>query len=175
MPFMDLFINKKDDIEYFLFHVGYDRYFQIGMYVIVGLYAAVSFFWKYNYMGIDFDSILSNFVPFGILLSLFVVMLSLADYGEISLQARKDFVNYKKEDFEYIETVLSGGDNNFLRENNLENLAKRRQLEIWRYLNIEQDKDLFCFGNTDIIVKERKYQIKYLKNTGLITEIQEMD
>lgn len=177
MPFMDLFINKKDDIEYFLFHVGYDRYFQIGVFVIVALYAVASFIWKYNYMGIDFDSILSNFVPLGVLLILFAVMLSLTDYGEISLEARKDFVNYKNEDFEYIETVLVGGDSYFSREDNkeLKNLTKRRQLEIRRYLSIEQDKYLFCFGSTDIIVKERKYQIKYLKNTSLITEIQEMD
>lgn len=128
-------------------------------------------------MGIDFDSILSNFVSPGILVILFAVMISLVDYGEISLEARKDFVNYKKEDFEYIETVLSGGDNDLWRESNeeLKNLTKRRQLEIRRYFNVEHDKYLFCFGNTDIIVKERKYQIKYLKNTNLITEIQEMD
>lgn len=44
MPFMDLFINTENDIEYFLFHVGYDRYFQIGVFVIVGLYVAISFF-----------------------------------------------------------------------------------------------------------------------------------
>ena len=177
MPFMDLFINKKDDIEYFLFHVGYDRYFQIGVFVIVALYAVASFIWKYNYLGIDFDSILSNFVPLGVLLILFVVILSLTDYGEISLEARKDFVNYKNEDFEYIETVLAGGDNYFTREDNkeLENLTKRRQLEIRRYLSIEQNKYLLCFGSIDIIVKERKYQIKYLKNTSLIMEIREMD
>lgn len=175
IPFMDLFINKKDDIEYFLFHVGYDRYFQVGMFVIVALYAAVSFFWKYSYMGINFDSILSNFVPLGILLILFFAMISLADYEEISLEARKDFVNYKNGDFEYIETMLEDEGNYFWGKDNkeLENLTKR--LEIRRYLNIEQDKYLFGFGSTDIIVKERKYQIKYLKNTSIITEIQEMD
>lgn len=177
IPFMDLFINAKDDVEYFLFHVGYDRYFQIGIFVIVGLYVAVSFFWKYSYMGIDFDSILSNFIPLGILLTLFVVALFLVDYGEISLEARKDFVNYKKGDFEYIETVLAGGDDYFLREDNkaLEKLTKRCRLEMRRYLNIEQDIHLFCLNNNDIIVKEKKYQIKYLKNTSLIIEIQEMD
>lgn len=43
---MNLFMDKEDKMQSLLFHLGYDRYFQIGMYVIIGIFIVLSFIWK---------------------------------------------------------------------------------------------------------------------------------
>lgn len=175
-PFMNLFINTEDQIEYFLFHVGFDRYFQIGEFVIICLYVILCFIWKYKYMGINFDSILSNFISCVLVLVLLLMEIFLVDYGDISSEARKDYLNYKKENFEYIETYLIDGDDYFFRENNdaLEKLPEEIQLKIRTYVGKEQNLDFLSFSDYSNILKGKKYGIKYLNNTGLILTIQEI-
>ena len=173
VPFMNLFIDTENEVEVLLFRAGYERYFQIVAFVLVCLYVILSFLWKYKYMGIIFDSMLSNFVMPFLLILMFFVNLSFADYGDISAAARKDFVNYQRGNFEYTKTELFGGDSYFIRERNyaLENLTTELSLKLSRFISRDTMIEFMFLYNDSDIVKEHTYQIKYLKHTGLIVEI----
>ncbi|MBD5136590.1 MAG: hypothetical protein HDT39_11625 [Lachnospiraceae bacterium] len=173
VPFMNLFIDTENEVEVLLFRAGYERYFQIGGFVLVCLYVILSFLWKYRYMGIIFDSMLSNFVMPFLLILMFFVNLSFVDYGDISVAARKDFVNYRRGNFEYTETELFGGDSYFISERNyaLENLTTELSLKLSRFVSRDTMIEFMFLYNDSDIVKEHTYQIKYLKHTGLIVEI----
>ena len=173
IPFMNLFIDTGNELEVFLFRAGYERYFQIGAFVLVCLYVIFSFLWKYRYMGIDFDSMLTNFVIPFILLLLFFVRLSFVDYGDISSEARKDFADYQREKFEHAEVKLSGGDNYFIRERNyaLQDLTTELSLTLSRFAGKDKKLEFIGFYKDSDIVNEQAYQITYLKHTGLIVEM----
>lgn len=150
-PGMDLFMDKEDKIQSLLFHLGYDRYFQIGMYVIIGIFTVLSFIWKYKYLGIDLDSILSNFLEVAILIYIFIAMVSTVNYGDISQVARKDYKDYQRGNYQYMETKIIYPPIIYLRDESmlyrylnelLENMYVKELLE-------EMDIDLLIYKSGD--------------------------
>lgn len=73
-PVMNLFMDKEDKMQSLLFHLGYEQCFQVGIYVIMGIFIVVSFIWKYKYLGIDWDSVFSNFLGVAILIYILIGM-----------------------------------------------------------------------------------------------------
>lgn len=156
VPFMNLFVETGNEVEVFLFRVGYERYFQIGAFVLVCLYVIFCFLWKYRYMGIDLDSTLTNFVIPFILLLLVFVRLSFVDYGDISSEARKDFADYQRGNFEHAEVKLSGGDSYFIMEKNyaLQNLTTELSLILSSFASENKEIEFIGFYKDSDIVNE---------------------
>lgn len=186
-PAMNLFMDKEDKMQSLLFHLGYDRYFQIGMYVIIGIFIVLSFIWKYKYLGIDLDSILSNFLGIAILIYICIAMTSPVDYGDISLIARKDYKDYQRGNYQYTETKIIYPPIIYLRDESmlyrylhelLENMYVKELLD-------EMDIDLLIYKSGDTkepflyvyenngskIEADKKYEIRFLENTHLIIDI----
>lgn len=103
IPFMDLFIDMTDETAYFLYHTGFDRWFQIGSVVLICVCGVCGLVWKTRYLGVDLDSWGSNFViPFGALALMFLRIAFIENYGDISAQARRDFISYQRGEYAYI-------------------------------------------------------------------------
>lgn len=174
IPFMDLFVNAKDRTAYFLFHAGYDRYFQIGAVVVICFYAIGCFAWKYHYLGFDFDSNAGNFViPVTVLVLMFLNTAFVKDYGDISAHARADFAGYKKGNYGYTETSLIDIGNDFSRSGNmqLESMTEELGIEIQICKSADKSMEFMYVGEKLNILKDKEYQVVYLENTGIIVEI----
>ncbi|MDE7423607.1 MAG: hypothetical protein K2N51_07945 [Lachnospiraceae bacterium] len=175
-PVMNLFMDKEDKMQSLLFHLGYDRYFQIGMYVIIGIFIVFMFIWKYKYLGIDLDSILSNFLVFAIFVYIFIAMVSTVDYGDISLVARKDYKDYQRGKYQYTETKFINHGSYFSTygENvNLRELLEEMNIGLRIYESCDtKESFLYVYENNESkIESDKKYEIKFLENTHLIIDI----
>lgn len=171
---MDLFVNTKDQTAYFLFHAGYDKYFQIGAIVVICLYAIGCFVWKYHYLGFDFDSYAKNFIiSVTMVVLLFLNIAFVQNYGDISAQARRDFISYKRGNYEYTETTLKDTGNYFSKSRNawLESMTEDLGIEIHTRKNGDKSMEFMYVGEELNILKDKEYQVVYLENTGMIVEI----
>lgn len=138
-------------------------------------------------MGIDLDSILSNFLVFAIFVYIFIAMVSTVDYGDISLVARKDYKDYQRGNYQYTEAKIIYPPIIYLNDENmlykylnelLENMCVKELLE-------EMSIDLLIYKSGDTkepflyvyenngrkIEADKKYEIKFLENTHLIIDI----
>lgn len=175
-PVMNLFIDKDDKVQSFLFHLGYDRYFQIGVYVIIGIFVILSFIWKHKYLGIDLDSILSNFIGVAILISSFIILISTVDYGEISTLARKDYKDYQRGNYQYTETTIMYCGSNFYKNMyksmDLTELLEEMNIDLLVYESCDTNEYFLyaCERNGSKIKEEKEYQMKFLENMHLIVD-----
>lgn len=48
------------------------------------------------YLGINLDSVLSNFIGISIVIYVMIALMSVVDYGDISTLARKDYKDYQR-------------------------------------------------------------------------------
>lgn len=174
-PIMNLFTNKDYNIQNLLFHLGYDRYFQMGVYVIIGIVIILGFIWKYMYWGINLDSVLSNFIGISILIYVMIALMSVVDYGDISTLARKDYKDYQKENYQYIETkFIYCGDYFFRYKGNvdLREFLEEMNIEllVFKSCNTNEYFLYACEKNESKIIKEKEYQMKFLENMHLIVD-----
>ena len=174
-PIMNFFADKDNNIQNLLFHLGYDRYFQMGVYVIIGIVIILGFIWKYMYWGINLDSVLSNFIGISILIYVMIALMSVVDYGDISTLARKDYKDYQKENYQYIETkFIYCGDYFFRYKGNvdLREFLEEMNIEllVFKSCNTNEYFLYACEKNESKIIKEKEYQMKFLENMHLIVD-----
>lgn len=173
IPFMDLFIDRTDAAAYFLYHAGFDRWFRAGAFVLICACAVGCLVWKIRRFGVDLDSYGHNFVvPFGALalLSLHIVFLN-GNYGDISAQARADFLAYQRGEYAYIVTKLADGGDYYANNPWLEDMIKERGLVLWKYVSTDHSMKLLQVGEPLELSEGKAYRIAYLENTGVIVEI----
>lgn len=171
-PIMYLFADKDNKTQTLLFHLGYDRYFQMSVYIIIGIFIILSFIWKYRYFGINFDSYLSNFIGIAIVIYVMIALMSVVDYGDISTLARKDYKDYQKENYQYIETKFIYCGDYYQRNVDLREFLEEMNIELSVYKSCDTN-EYFLYveeKNGSEIIEEKEYQIKFLNNMHLIVE-----
>lgn len=170
---INVFVKDNDVVGKVLFHIGYDRILMISAIVIIVIFIMVNYYFKYKYMGINKDSVLTNFLIPGILIAGFFSYITVQqfDYGNISKAARKDFCDYCHNNYECMETWLDSGNYYFYENKNesLYKLALKFDISIQKYyIDSEKKEYLIEFKDHDNDREKGKYKIYYLKHTRLI-------
>lgn len=171
-PIMNLFADKDNKTQTLLFHLGYDRYFQMSVYIIIGIFIILSFIWKYRHFGINFDSYLSNFIGIAIVIYVMIALISVVDYGDISTLARKDYKDYQKENYQYIETKFKYCGDYYQGNRALREFLKEMNIELSVYKSCDTNEYFFyvCEEDGSELIEEKEYKMKFLENMHLLVD-----
>lgn len=170
---VNVFVKENDVVGKLLFHIGYDRILMMSSILLVIIFIMVNYYFKNKYIGINKDSVLTNFIVPGILIAgLFsYIVIEQFDYGSISKAARKDFYDYCHDNYEYMETWLDSGNYYFYEYKNesLCQLALKHDIFIQKcYIDGEKKEYLIEFKERDYKREKGRYKVYYLKHTRLI-------
>lgn len=171
-PIMNLFADKDNKTQTLLFHLGYDRYFQMSVYIIIGIFIILSFIWKYRYFGINFDSYLFNFIGIAIVIYVMIALMSVVDYGDISTLARKDYKDYQKENYQYIETKFKYCGDYYQGNVDLREFLEEMNIELSIYKSCDTNEYFFyvCEEDGSELIEEKEYKMKFLENMHLLVD-----
>lgn len=177
---INVFVDKSDICGRLLFHMGYDKILMSVSIMLVIIFAVISYYLKYKYIGINTDSVLVNFIIPGIMLIGLYLYISVQqfDYGEVSKAARKDFSDYYHGRYEKMYVSVTGSNNFFYENKNsgVYNLTHKFGLTIEKYyIDDEKEQYLLEFAEYDCERENGRYEAEYLKHTRLIVKIARME
>lgn len=177
-PFIkDVFVANDNKIETMLYCVAFEGRFQIFLMLLFICFVIGAYVWKHFYLWVDdFSEIFSNIFLYIILaISFFVVELpwNFSTYKE---GFQEDYFDYKNGRYETVETDL------ILMETEgwgwhegMQEMVERYDIRIDECYSSQMKRDFYLVDKIVEINRDATYQIKYLTNSGIIVEIQEVD
>ncbi len=177
----DLLVDHQDKIKTFLFCVSYEEIVRRIIVILLYLFFIGMFTWKHYFMRIDLGSLKTFFALVAIICFTPFVQFALPwDFAQYCEEYKEDYKAYQSGNYEIIEVELY--DIGEASEGSCFEKASEIVERYDMYVRNVRCPDYNYFGNTlhlinnDISISEGStYKVKYLKNSGIIIEIQEVE
>ncbi len=173
----DLFVINSNKIKTILFCISYEARMEIIVLAIMCIFLGAMFYWKYCMIGLDFETGKHYFVVIGIgLIVMFLKFLLPWDYSSYKNEFQADYRDYKNANYEVIETGLVLTEENcYGWDKRMQDIVERYNINITKLYSGERKESFYLIDNNFELDKETIYQVKYLPNSKIVIEIQEVE